>query len=48
MIKYLEIHRYAPELNKIHMVNGDIIPAAEIDTMEKAEWKVLDIQKRKQ
>lgn len=37
MIYKLEIHTYAPELNKIHMSDGSVINAPQIKTIEQAE-----------
>jgi len=37
MIYRIEVHKYAPELNKIHMTDGSIINAPQIKTIKEAE-----------
>ena len=37
LIRCIEVHNYAPELNKIHMVDGTIISAPSIRTFKQAE-----------
>lgn len=37
MIKCVEVHKYAPELNKIHLKDGTVINAPQITTIEQAE-----------
>ena len=37
MILKLERHMYAPELNKIHLVDGSIVNAPQVTTIEQAE-----------
>ena len=37
VIKCLERHQYAPELNKIHLSDGTVVNAPGITTIEKAE-----------
>lgn len=37
MILKLERHMYAPELNKIHLVDGSIINAPHVTTIKQAE-----------
>jgi hypothetical protein len=41
VIYRLETHLYAPELNKIHLTNGDMISAPGITTIEKAEELII-------
>lgn len=36
-IRCVEVHNYAPELNKIHMVDGTVISAPQVKTFEEAE-----------
>lgn len=45
LIRCLEIHNYAPELNKIHLVDGTIISAPSIKTIKQAE-EFVNVKKR--
>jgi hypothetical protein len=35
-VKGLERHAYAPEMNKLHFVNGDIINVPQMKTIKEA------------
>lgn len=40
-IKFLERHAYAPELNKLHLENGIVIPCPNITSIKEARQKLF-------
>ena len=41
LIAGLEVHRYAPELNKLHLRNRQTLPAPGITTIKEAKARLL-------
>lgn len=40
-IKFLERHAYAPELNKLHLENGVVLPCPNANTIREARQKLF-------
>ncbi|WP_440893858.1 hypothetical protein [Aeromonas dhakensis] len=41
LISGLEVHRYAPELNKLHLRNSQMLPAPGITTIKEAKVRLF-------
>jgi hypothetical protein len=41
LITALEVHRYAPELNKLHLRNRQMLPAPSITTIKEAKARLF-------
>ncbi|WP_234917469.1 hypothetical protein [Aeromonas caviae] len=41
LITGLEVHRYAPELNKLHLRNRQMLPAPDITTIKEAKARLF-------